>query len=248
MLEICVDGIESAVIAEKNGAERLELCADLMIGGTTPSAGLLERVLECCSKPVRVMIRPRFGDFLYSEEEFEQMKRDIFTAKRLGASGAVFGLLNSDGTIDAERTKFLIELARPMEITFHRAFDLSRDLSESLEILISLGIDTVLTSGGKNRAADALDILTMLKRQAAGRIEILCGAGVDLSNADLFLSAGLDHLHLSAKSFLESEMVYRKEGVFMGIAGMSEYERRIVDGEIVRNMSEKMRRYREAGI
>lgn len=247
MLEICVDSIESAVTAEENGAERLELCSDLVIGGTTPNVGLLERVLDCCSKPVRVMIRPRFGDFLYSEEELEQMKRDIFTAKRLGASGVVLGLLNADGTIDVDRTKYFIKMARPMEVTFHRAFDLSRDLSESLQILISLGVDTILTSGGKNRAVDALDTLKILKQQAAGRIEILCGAGIGPSNVDLFLSAGLDHLHLSAKKVVQSGMEYRKKGVSMGSSEMSEYERWMVDGETVRKMSERMREYRETG-
>lgn len=248
MLEICVDSVESAIAAEKNGAGRLELCSDLLIGGTTPSAGLLERVLERCSIPVRVMIRPRFGDFLYTEEEFEEMKRDILFTKRLGASGAVFGILNSDGSIDENRTQCLLDLARPMKVTFHRAFDLSRDLSESLDVLLKLGIDTVLTSGGKKRAVEALEILKKLKEQSMERIEILCGAGVGLDNAEAFLSAGLKSLHLSAKEMVESGMTYRKEGLSMGSFGMSEYERWIVDGVTVRKMSEKMREYDETRI
>lgn len=247
MLEICVDSVESAIVAENNGADRLELCSDLVIGGTTPSVGLLECVLERCHIPVRVMIRPRFGDFLYSEEEFEEMKRDILFSKKLGASGVVFGLLNSDGSIDERRTKCLLEIARPMEATFHRAFDLSGDLSKSLEVLISLGVDTVLTSGGKNRAVDALDTLQKLQNQAREKIEILCGAGVGLDNADAFLSAGLRNLHLSAKEIVGSGMVYRKEGVSMGVFGMSEYERWVADGDTVRKMSEKMREYDETG-
>ena len=154
LVEVCVDSVESAHAAAVGGAARVELCDDLLEGGTTPSAGMIEVVRERIAIGLNVLIRPRGGDFSYSDLEFEVMERDIDVARRLGADGVVLGLLDPDGSIDEPRTRLLADSARPLSVTFHRAFDVTRDAVESLEALIRVGVDRVLTSG---RARTALD-------------------------------------------------------------------------------------------
>jgi len=186
-IEICVDSVASAIAAERAGADRIELCSNLPQGGTTPSAGTIEIVRSATSLGLQVMVRPRSGDFCYSGEEFQIMRRDVLAAQQFGANGVVLGLLKEDGSIDVARTRELVELARPLRVTFHRAFDLSRDLTcdvkDALEAVILTGADRVLTSGGKPTAMEARSILANLVQAAEGRITILACGGIDASNA-----------------------------------------------------------------
>ena len=147
IVEVCVDSVESAVAAQAGGADRVELCAALLEGGFTLSAGAMEEARKRLSIGIQMMVRPRGGDFLYSDLEFEIMQRDVDLAKRAGANGVVFGILDREGAVDADRTRQLVERARPMNVTFHRAFDMVRDLFEALEMLVRLGVDRIFTSG-----------------------------------------------------------------------------------------------------
>jgi copper homeostasis protein len=169
LLEICLDSVESAVAAERGGADRVELCAGLPEGGTTPSAGMIAAVRKKISIGLQVMIRPRGGDFHYSDDDFGIMQRDILIARQLGASGVVFGLLTLEGRIDRQRMQQLIALARPLQVTCHRAFDMTSDFAVALDDLIELGVDRVLTSGGQRSAIDAMPTLKQIVQQANAR-------------------------------------------------------------------------------
>jgi copper homeostasis protein len=199
-IEICVDSVASAIASERGGADRIELCSNLREGGTTPSAGTVEVVRSGTLLGVQVMIRPRCGDFCYSGEEFEIMRHDVLAARQFGANGVVLGLLKEDGSIDVERTRELAELARPLSVTFHRAFDLSRDLARdvkgALEAVILTGADRILTSGGKPAAMEARSILAKLVQDAEGRIRILACGGINASNAATIIrDAGVNEIH-----------------------------------------------------
>jgi copper homeostasis protein len=237
-LEICVNGVESALAAQAGGADRVELCDNLGEGGTTPSWGAVKLARERLSIGLQVMIRPRGGDFCYSPLEFAVMQADIEQAKRLDADGVVLGLLHPDGTIDQARTRSLIELARPLVVTFHRAFDLTRDPAAALETLIELGLERVLTSGQQPTAEAGLPLLAALHRQAAGRIRVMAGAGITAANARRILAAtGISELHLgSAVSVpLDSPMIFRPGTVSMSQAGpAAEYRRVQTSAERVR--------------
>ena len=209
LIEICTNGINSCLNAQKGGANRVELCDNLLEGGTTPSFGMIEIVKRYLKIPVFVMIRPRGGDFYYSNLEFEIMKNNILHCKKIGVAGVVFGLLNLDGTIDTTRTKALIKLARPMKVTFHRAFDRCYDLPKGLEKLIDLGIDNVLTSGGQPKAMDGLPMLEKLVKQADNRIQIMVGSGVNPQNVHHFKNIGITNFHFSATEILDSNMKFR---------------------------------------
>lgn len=234
-IEVCVDSVTSARNALAGGADRVELCDNLVEGGTTPSAGMIKTIREQVSIGLQVMIRPRGGDFLYDEDEFRVMQEDVRQAKSLGADGVVFGLLMSDGNIDRERTQQLIELARPMQVTFHRAFDMVSDASRALEDLISIGVDRVLTSGLEANVVEGAAQLTALVQQAGDRIVILAGGGVRLDNIkSLVEQTGVREIHISARQTIDSQMNYRNHRVKMGAIPDAEYQNRVVDVSIIR--------------
>jgi len=208
-LEICANATYSALQAQLGGASRVELCQNLENGGTTPSHGQIKRTRELLQIGVHVLIRPRGGDFVYTDEEFEEMKADVLHCREIGCDGVVVGMLRPDGRVDRMRCAQLLELARPMAVTFHRAFDRSRDAQEALEELVALGFDRILTSGLRNTAYEGRQLLRTLVERANGRIEIMPGAGVDASNARQILHCtGATSIHSSAKTTLPSSMLY----------------------------------------
>lgn len=232
LLEACVDSAESAVIATKNGAKRLELCANLVIGGTTPTLALFEEVRAKCDNTVNVLLRPRFGDFCYSEAEFSILKKEIMQFEKAGADGVVIGILKPDGSLDVDRMRECIGLAANMQVTLHRAFDVCKDPYEALEQAVMLGIDTILTSGQEDTALKGAECLKKLKEQARGRIAILAGSGVGPDTiGEIYQRTGIHHYHMSGKRVLESPMIYRKENVHMGTEYLSEFEIWQTDGE-----------------
>ena len=240
-LEICADSVESAVAAEEGGAHRIELCGNLLEGGVTPSAGLISAVRSRIAIDVYVMIRPRGGDFCYSSEEFETMEQDVKTAKRLGANGIVLGVLQQDGSVDVSRTRCLVEMARPLKTTFHRAFDMSRELSESLTAVIKAGADRVLTSGGEQKAEDGLTVIAELVRAAHDRIAIMVGGGITESNVRRIIEAtGVREIHASVRAHVPSPMLHRNEKISMGFAKGREYQRVMVLPEKVRSLQERI--------
>ena len=214
LVEACVDSVDSAVSAQRAGAGRVELCADLGAGGTTPSAGSIALAGERLDIPVFVMIRPRGGDFLYSASELDVMMRDIEAARRAGADGLVFGALARDGTVDVATMRRLIAMARPLPVTMHRAFDLTRDFDEALDALMELGVERVLTSGGAARAAQGLDVIGRLVARARGRITIMPGGGIDAASAPSILEAtGVTELHVGGARTVASGMTFRRSGI-----------------------------------
>ncbi len=182
VLEICVESVDHGVAAERGGAHRIELCSDLSCGGITPSAGLMQTARRHVRVPIHVLVRPRAGDFCYSDHELEIMRNDIQAAKQLGMDGVVLGILDENTRIDVERTKSLVELAHPLPVTFHRAFDASGNLETSLEGVIRTGASRILTSGGEPRATDGLPILAHLVQAAKGRILIMPCGGINYGN------------------------------------------------------------------
>lgn len=200
LLEICANSYRSAMHAENAGAHRIELCSELAVGGITPSFGLIKKVTETLKIPIFVLIRPRSGNFSYSDDEFEIMKSDILQCKAMGCDGIVSGILNTDNTIDTERTKALIELAKPLPFTFHRAFDWVKNPAEALAQLRDLGADRVLTSGQEASALKGIELLKLLKKKAANKITVLPGGGINADNAIVFKEAGFNEIHCSAST------------------------------------------------
>jgi copper homeostasis protein len=205
VLEICVQSVDRAIAAERGGAQRVELCSDLSSGGVTPSAGLMKVARKQVRLPIFVLIRPRRGDFVYSKREFETMTEDIRTAKQLGMDGIVLGLLNPQGDVEVGRTQKLVELAHPLPVTFHHAFDAAPDLQRSLLAVIKTGAKRILTSGGKPRAADNLAGLARLVAAASDRISIMPGGGINAKNVSRISRQTLAHeIHTSLGTSLQS--------------------------------------------
>lgn len=198
LLEICASNYQSAINAQNAGAHRIELCSELAVGGVTPSYGLIKQTLKNLTIPVFVLIRPRSGNFTYSDADFEIMKEDIQICKALGCKGIVSGILNLDNTIDIERTKELIELSKPMAFTFHRAFDRTPNPFEALSTLIELKVDRILTSGQVTSAEKGILILNQLKELAEDKLTILPGSGINPKNVLIFKGAGFTEVHCSA--------------------------------------------------
>ena len=204
-LEICANSYQSALNAQKSGADRIELCSELSIGGITPSYGLLKKVSEEITIPVNVLIRPRSGNFCYSNDEFLVMKENIKLCKELGFNGIVSGVLNADNSIDIIRTKELIELSKPLPFTFHRAFDCVKNPFKALQQLINLKVDTVLTSGLQEKAENGIELLIELQKLAKNHLIILPGSGINSKNTKLFKEAGFKEIHTSVSKIINEE-------------------------------------------
>ena len=237
LLEICAGSVTSCLAAQEGGAGRVEFCDNLLEGGTTPSYGQIAVARERLWIGLNVIIRPRGGDFLYTDLEFEVMQRDIMACKKLGVDGVVIGLLTADGDIDLPRSKALVELACPMQVTFHRAFDVARDPFKALEDIIASGCNRLLSSG---QAASALEGAALLKelQQAAGeRLVVMPGAGVRNHNLpELIASTGCKEFHTSARGPFPSQMRYRNPLVHMGIPGQDEYALVETQADLVKEM------------
>jgi copper homeostasis protein len=237
LIEVCVDSVVSACAAERGGAGRIELCSDLLEGGVTPSTGLIELVRKKVEIGLHLMIRPRGGDFCYDDEEFEVMRRDIVSAKQLGADGVVFGILDVDGRVDVERTRRLIELARPLNVTFHRAFDMSADLFRALEDVCAAGADRILTSGGQQASVLGRGMIARLVAVAGDRVVIMPGSGINEHNAaSLIQETGAREIHVGLRSSIPSPMRHQTPQVTMGAAKGGEYVRLRVLEESVRGL------------
>jgi copper homeostasis protein len=236
--EVVVYNIESALKAQEGGADRIELCDNPAEGGTTPSPGLVEVVRQNVSMDVYVMIRPRGGDFCYSRYEFHAMKRDIFQFQKLGVDGFVFGILNPDGTLDKARCKELIEKARPLRCTCHRAFDMTRDPFEALDDCIEVGFERILTAGQRPKALEGADLIRQLVESAGDRIKIMPGSGVNEQTvAEILKKTRAKEIHFSATSERKSSMTFRNEAITaMGEQESSEFLLRTVDPDRVRAM------------
>lgn len=232
--ELCAYSVEACRVAQRLGVDRVELCASPAEGGVTPSYATIERVSKIEGLGLSVMIRPRGGDFLYSDEEFQTMLQDIEYARRAGATGVVFGILTADGRVDIERTRQLVEASHGMETTFHRAVDMTANYEQAVEDVIATGCTRILTSGGYDKAIDGIENIARGVERAAGRIEIMAGSGVVASNAEALAAVGVDALHFSAKRMILGGMEYRNPRISMGgSAAVDEFSLRVVDQEEV---------------
>lgn len=225
ILECCVDSVESAIHAESGGASRIELCSNLIIGGTTPDFALVREIRKHTSIRIHALIRPRFGDFCYSKYEMEIMKAQIKALKEAGVEGVVIGVLDEDGNLNTDAMKELIDAAEGLSITLHRAFDMCRDPYQAMKDAIALGVNTILTSGQKQSAWEGRALLADLIQKADGRIDIMAGAGIGAGVIEKLIpeTQGTSY-HMSGKITLDSPMKYRKADVSMGLPSLSEYE------------------------
>jgi copper homeostasis protein len=238
--EIVVYNIASALKAQEGHADRIELCDNQGEGGTTPSMGTIENVRQHVSLDVFVMIRPRGGDFCYSSYEFWTMKKDISHCQKLSVDGVVFGILTPDGRIDKKRCKEAIERARPLKVTCHRAFDMTRDPFEALEDCIEVGFDRILTAGQQAQALKGAELIGELVQRSNGRISIMAGSGVNENTVEEIVRvAGVNEIHFSATAFDESPMKYKNPNIAgMGSEEGSEFKLRTCDPERIRKMRE----------
>ena len=235
LLEICVDSFESARRAAEHGADRLELCANLLLGGTSPSCTLIRQAAGL-GTPVNVLLRPRFGDFCYTAEEKEEILDQIRFCRGAGASGVVIGALNPDGTLDVDFLAECMKEAVGMTVTLHRCFDVCRDPNIALEQAVMLGIHTILTSGQCANALQGAALLARLQERAAGRIHLMAGSGVNAGNIpEIYAKTGIRHFHLSGKRTEPGPMEFRREGVPMGLPMASEFDRQYTDAGAVKN-------------
>ena len=234
ILEICVTSVQSALAAQRGGAHRVELCSALDEGGLTPGYGLTAAVREQIAIGLHLMVRPRGGDFLYSDSEYDVMKREIAAAKQLGADGVVFGLLTAGGAVDVPRTRELVQLSQPLHVTFHRAFDMTADPLPALDDLITCGVQSLLTSGRANKAPGGTPLIRELVHHAAGRLEIMAGSGVSPDNVvSLAHETGARAFHLSARRAVTSAMTFRNDAVSLGASG---YDHQETDEAVVRQV------------
>jgi copper homeostasis protein len=215
--EICVDSVAGVRAAKAAGAHRVELCGDLLEGGTTPSRGMIRQARAIAEIGLQVIIRPRGGDFLFDDDEYVVMQGDIETAKAEGADGVVIGLVTPEGVVDTARTRELMARARPLSVTFHRAFDMTRDPFEALDTLVGLGVDRVLTSGQEPSVLEGLPLITELIRRAGDRIIIMPGGGITMRNVDRIIAAAQPReIHFAALEPEAGGMRFRRHHVFMG--------------------------------
>ena len=243
IFEICVDSIAGVRAAQAAGAHRVELCADLMEGGVTPSLGMIRQARTVAGIRMHVIIRPRGGDFLYDDDEFATMKTDIDVAKAEGADGVVIGVLTADGHVDVERTRTLVEQARPLAVTFHRAFDMTVDPLQALESLIGLGIERVLTTGQEASVLEGLPLIAELVERAGNRIIVMPGGGITARNIDRIVAAAkIKEVHFAALVPAASAMRTRRDYVFMGgELRPPEFERLVTSSDGVRSVMSKVR-------
>ncbi len=243
ILECCVDSVESAINAANGGASRLELCSNLIIGGTSPDLALVREIRRHTDIRIHALIRPRFGDFCYSQHEMEIMKSQIRALKEAGVEGVVIGVLDEEGNLNVEAMRELIAEADGLSITLHRAFDMCRDPFQALDEAIQLGINTILTSGQKQSAWEGRELLKELIEKAEDRIDIMAGAGIGASVIEKLIPAtkGTSY-HMSGKVTLDSPMKYRKADVSMGLPSLSEYEIWQTSEDAVREAVEVLQR------
>lgn len=236
ILECCVDSVESALAAAEGGADRLELCAGLVIGGITPGIALFEEIKRYTDIPIRVLLRPRFGDFLYTEHEFEILKKETELFGKAGAEGIVIGCLTEDGGLHMPQMRALMEMAGEMKVTLHRAFDVCANPFEAYEQAGELGIDTILTSGQEESCLKGIELLKKLGslEKKKGGPKLMAGAGVTPEVIrELLTQTNIGCYHMSAKKIVDSGMRFRKEGVPMGLPAMSEYSIFRTDSKVV---------------
>lgn len=242
-IEICTNSVTSCLQAQKGGAYRVELCAGIPEGGTTPSYGEIAVARELLDIKLNIIIRPRGGDFLYSDVEHQTMLHDIRMAKKLGVDGVVIGCLTTDGRIDMQRNKELIQAAQGMSVTFHRAFDMCKNPFEALEQIISLGCDSILSSGQQPTAMEGVTLLSELTAKADGRITIMPGSGVNESNiAAIAQKTKATEFHFSAREPIDSKMQYRNPNLKMGgtVLSIDEYVQNITSAEKVKQTIDKL--------
>jgi copper homeostasis protein len=240
-LEICVDSVESAIAAERGGAHRVELCTDLLEGGITPSAGLIALVRKNISIGIFVMIRPRGGDFCYTNLEFDVMQEEIRQARHLGADGIVLGLLDEQGHVDVSRTRQLVELASPLQVTFHRAIDMTPSPSQALNDVLQTGACRILTSGGAPSAKLGSREIARMVETAKGSIAIMAAGGVTADTLKAIAEVtGATEFHSSARTEFSSPALFRKKGMAMGDIRDREYKRFVVREESVRALSDAL--------
>ena len=242
-IEICTNSVESCLAAQEGGANRVELCAGILEGGTTPSYGEIAIAREVLTHTrLHVIIRPRGGDFLYSDMEIRTMLKDIEIARRLGADGVVFGCLTADGEVDLTSMQILMEASKGLSVTFHRAFDVCRNPQKALEEIIELGCNRILTSGQQPTAEQGIGLLKELQGLAAGRITLLAGCGVNENNiARIAAETGINEFHFSARESIQSEMKFRNEVVSMGgTVHINEYERNVTSVRRVKETVEAL--------
>ena len=245
-LEICVDSVESAINAQRGGATRLELCSNLIIGGTTPTKSLFEEVRKNVNIPINILIRPRFGDFLYSDYEVNIIRNEIKMFKDLGADGIVVGILTKNGEIDLYNMKKFIDEAQGTPITFHRAFDVCKNPIEAFYQLHELGIQNILTSGQAQNCLKGKKLLKELvglsNKNNKSKTEILVGAGLNMENiGEIVNSTGATNFHFSAKTIKQSKMEYKKQDVNMGLKEFNEFEILETDEKLVKEMTDYLR-------
>jgi copper homeostasis protein len=242
-LEICVDSVESAIAAERGGAQRVELCSDLLEGGITPSAGLIAAVRRAIGIGMFVMIRARGGDFCYTDREFEVMEQDIETARNLGADGVILGVLDEQAQVDVRRTRRLADLASPLPATFHRAIDMTPDPRAALEDVIATGARRVLTSGGCPKVTEALPVVARMVEAAGDRIVVMPGGGITAQTiVSIAEATGATEFHASLRTAQPSPVEYRRQGMQMGEIREREYLRFAVEQESVCALAQALRR------